>query len=309
MITNSTAPVSTAILAGTISQIADARSSDERLDSLRRLVNEATATIHEIEGAARLFTAELEHPRHGIFKIGVDPDSLAGTVGSLLDISLALLTTAARTAAARTIDGRSFDTQEEHDEAIQKRSSAFQIIGIRHSADAERWFVQGHTATGEPFETYVHAVDYGEADFQARWHAATSRQSAPVRLDDLPAFLGRLYEVTIDSLVPKPVDLDELAATSSGLVTYLSTVSPFDSVQDVLASPAFANLKAMLAKITTASQYTQPAASAPTSLDQEAQPLLEDLHDVGLSPAAEMGVDQPLAHDESQPRAVSIDLP
>lgn len=294
---------STSLLAGTITEIESARTYDERLESLRKLVSEANAEIHEIEGTSRIFTAELEHPRHGIFKIGVDPETLDGTVGSLLDISLALLTTAAHTAAARTIDARSFDTLEEHTEAVERRAAAFQIIGIRHSSDAVRWLAKGHTAAGEPFDVYVHAVDQGEADFQARWQIATKGQTAPIRLRDLPAFLGGLYAVSIDAIEPKPVDLAELAHAADRLVKLV-----LDKCDPALVeSGELTDLQRLLAKIpewsadaqVSAAQQehaaTDPTAAAPASSDEIQAP----------PPADEA----PHPDEVVRPKAVCIDLP
>lgn len=262
----SSAYFSPASLAGAVSLISQARSSDERRDCLQRLISEARAEIEDIEAAPRIFTAELEHPRHGIYKIGVDPDSLDGTTGSLMDISLALLTSAARIAAGRSIDPRSFDTQDEHDAAVAKRAASFQIIGIRHSDDATRWITKGRTSQGEAFEAYVHAVDLQEADFQGRWHAATLKTRAPIDLDTLPAFLGSLYEVTIELVEPRPVELAELAAASADLISYIRALPQPDA--NVLSSEPFVFLEDMLCKIAKAGLSTAlPGpleASAPT---------------------------------------------
>lgn len=255
---------SSASLAGAVSLVAQARSSDERLESLQRLISEARAEIEGIEAAPRIFTAELEHPRHGIYKIGVDPESLDGTTGSLMDISLALLTSATRLAASRSIDPRSFDTEADHEAAIGKRAASFQIIGIRHSDDAFRWMAKGATGQGEPFETYVHAVDKQEADFQARWHAATLKRRAPIELESLPSFLGSLYEVSIDLVEPRPVDLQELAKAATDLIDHIRGIAQADPVMTVIRSAQFAALEDMLSKIAAANvpQASTKAAKA-----------------------------------------------
>lgn len=304
---------STSLLAGTITEIEGARTYDERLESLRKLVSEASAEIHEIEGTTRVFTAELEHPRHGIFKIGVDPETLDGTVGSLLDISLALLTTAAHTAAARTIDARSFDTLEEHTEAVERRAASFQIIGIRHSSDAVRWLAKGHTTADQPFDVYVHAVDEGEADFQARWQIGTRDQAAPIRLSDLPAFLGGLYAVSIDNIEPKPVDLKELAEAADRLVKLVLEKCDIALVE----SGELTDLQRLLAKI------PEWSANAPVSAAHQAHTAtdaiqLEKFPEVPTAdaPASSDDVEAPQPEDEAprpdevvRPKAVCIDLP
>jgi hypothetical protein len=237
------------LLSSTVSQIAGARSNDERLENLRKLVNEAKAEIDEIESAPRVFIVELEHPRLGITRVGVDPDTLDGTIGSLLDVSLALLTKAATTAASRTIENSSFDSHEEHKAAIEKRASTFHIIGIKHSADALRWHVSGRTRDGHLFEVYVQAIDQDEAEFQARWQVSSKGAKAALRLEDLPAFLGGLYTVTIDSAEPKPVDIQELASGILNLVTLIEGLANQQTAREILDSQQFAHLEAMLAKI------------------------------------------------------------
>lgn len=305
-----------AAFAGAVSLVSQARSPDERLESLQRLISEAHAEIADIEAAPRIFTAELEHPRHGIYKIGVDPDTLDGTTGSLMDISLALLTSAASIAAGRSIDPRSFDTQLEHEAAVAKRAASFQIIGIRHSDDASRWFARGTTSQGEAFETYVHAVDEQEADFQARWYATTLKSRAAIDLETLPAFLGSLYEVTLELVEPRPVDLAELASASAGLVAHIRAISEAERDAAIISSEPFALLEDMLSKIAkagVAAAFQRPTAAAAPTIDTSApaEPAMPE--DDALS--------APLVHTETREasdnaagepeyrQAVNIDLP
>lgn len=300
-------------LAGVISLIAQARSPGERLESLQRLVSEARAEIEGMEAAPRVFTAELEHPRHGIYKIGVDPETLDGTTGSLLDISLALLTSAARIAAGRSIDPRSFDTPDEHEDAIARRAASFQIIGIRHSDDASRWLAKGTTSLGDAFETYVHAVDEQEADFQARWHAATLKNRAPIELETLPAFLGSLYEVNVDLVEPRPVDLLELAAASTNLVDHLRQIPAADWRAQVLSSEPFVILSDMLSKIVkaglTAPTVSQGAAPDVVDTTVTADPVAPAQEALGAHAGT---TEEILAEADGDPdyrQSVSIDLP
>lgn len=309
---------SSASLAGAVSLVSQARSSDERLESLQRLISEARAEIESIEATPRIFTAELEHPRHGIYKIGIDPESLDGTTGALMDISLALLTSATRLAASRSIDPRSFDTPSDHEAAIGKRAASFQIIGIRHSDDAFRWIAKGATAQGEPFETYVHAVDEQEADFQARWHAATLKRRAPIDLETLPGFLGSLYDVSIDRLEPRPVDLSELAKAATDLIDHIRGIGQTDLTLLLISSAPFAALEDMLSKIEKANvpqasveaASDTRAASAPEPA-AEALPALEDglsLQDLPHSVPETKGADEePVPTVDRHP--LNIDLP
>jgi hypothetical protein len=309
---------SSASLAGAVSLVSQARSSDERLESLKRLISEARAEIDGIEAAPRVFTAELEHPRHGIYKIGVDPESLDGTTGSLMDISLALLTSAARMAASRSIDPRSFDTHSEHEAAIAKRAASFQIIGIRHSEDAFRWIAKGVTAQGEPFETYVYAVDEPEADFQARWHAATLKRRAPIELETLPGFLGSLYEVSIEHVEPRPVDLSELAKAASDLIDHIRGFGGSELTLPLVSSAPFTTLEDMLSKIEKAgvphasekAAQGTPAVPAPEPV-VEAPPAFKAAPGPQEQPSNPPGADS--ADDEPEPtvdrQPLNIDLP
>lgn len=249
-----------------------ASSPAERLSCLRALMNNARLEIAAIEDEPRIFTAVLEHPRHGVFKIGVDPESLDGTTGSLLDVSLALLSSAVQTAAARTIDAHSFDSDDEYRAALSKRTSAFQFIGIHQNAETIRWQVMAKTAGGENFELFVDAVDPDDADFQARWHIATSQSRDPISISNLAGFLGGLYAIEVTSLAARPVDLAELATACVDLITATKSAAPDMLASDLVKAAAFSNLEAMIGKVLRAENKTAALAadtSRPTAMNAD----------------------------------------
>ncbi|PZR95175.1 MAG: hypothetical protein DI537_05165 [Stutzerimonas stutzeri] len=308
--------ISPAGLTGAISFIQEARSPDERREGLQALISNALTEMQGIEDAPRIYTAELEHPRHGIFKIGVDPDKLDGTTGSLLDVSLALLTSAARIAAARTIDPRSFEAETEHKAAIDRRAANFQIIGIRHTERAVRWFALGKTPDGEPFETYVSAADAQEADFQARWYATTRTERAPIQLDSLPGFLGSFYQVAIERLEPRPVELRELADATGALLELIQSLGETEAIAAITQSNAFGDVADMLTKIATA----EGASQAMAAKERERQAEVTD-QVVRMTPSAHEPTDQKpdlgqtqalqdhAAPDGEQRQILNIELP
>lgn len=219
---------------------------DQRQAALICLMSGAAQHLDALQMPDGEYVVKLEHPRVGITSIPINPSALAGTTGSILDISQTMIEHAATTAAAGSIDARSFDCANDYRDALVKRAAGFQVITVQRSGDTIVWNVHGTDGAGAPFAVDVDAYDDEDADFQARWAAQVSRDPRTILTADLPAFIAALYEFKISSKEPKPIELLAITGAAMELLLHCRELPNDTPIASLLKSTQFADVEALL---------------------------------------------------------------
>lgn len=181
---------------------------DERRSRLRALIRDAERELEDDENRDAAFVVTLTHERLGLRHVGVSESDAARAGADLTEIALSLIEQASTKAARDTISYDSYDSQDEYDAAVERRSRTFQIVSLTRRADPERWHVRGSGPDG-PFEQDVQAATAGDAEFQARWDRAAARGGMVTR-DTAAQHLAVLFEISVQDVAANPVTLREL---------------------------------------------------------------------------------------------------
>ena len=181
---------------------------DERRSRLRALIRDAERELEDNENRDAAFVVTLTHERLGLRHVGVSEGDGVRAGADLTEIALSLIEQASTKAARDTISYDSYDSQDEYDAAVERRSRTFQIVSLSRKADPERWHVRGSGPSGT-FELDVQAATAGDAEFQARWDRAAA-QGGMVTRDTAAQHLAVLFEVSIHDVAANPVTLREL---------------------------------------------------------------------------------------------------
>lgn len=197
---------------------------DERRSRLRALIRDAERELEDDENRDAAFVVTLTQERLGLRHVGVSEGEGIRAGADLAEIAVSLIEQASTKAARDTISYDSYDSQDEYDAAVERRSRTFQIVSLTRKADPERWLVRGSGPNGA-FEVDVQAGSSGDAEFQARWDRAAAHGGMVTR-DTAAEHLAVLFEVSIQDVVANPVTLREL---------YDSVVAAFGQGPDATA--------------------------------------------------------------------------
>lgn len=181
---------------------------DERRSRLRALIRDAERELEDDENRDAAFVVTLTHERLGLRHVGVSESESLRAGADLTEIALTLIEQASTKAARDTISYDSYDSQDEYEAAVERRSRTFQIVSLTRKTDPERWHVRGSGPNGS-FEMDVQAATAGDAEFQARWDRAAA-QGGMVTRDTATEHLAVLFEIAVQDVVANPVTLREL---------------------------------------------------------------------------------------------------
>jgi hypothetical protein len=192
--------------ARTIGEILADPSESRRSATLRALITQAQRALVEIPDDAKLIVS-LDHPRLGVVQIGVASQD-GSDITTLAETAYGDITKAIGIAAAQSIDPGSYDTQEDYQNAVDRRAQQFEVVDIRRTGDTHRWRVRIGSSLRDP-DIEVFAQTKSDAEFLARWTQGRNHQPG-VRLDTIEGFLAELFSIEIANVHEEPVSLVEL---------------------------------------------------------------------------------------------------